>query len=73
MWRAAWQVCAFSRAFNARMASGLKPAIRNLYADGDTVIVLFDAAGTAPGKIVNAFAFFDALEFNDLWKRVSPA
>ena len=25
------------------------------------------------GKIVNAFAFFDAVEFNDLWKRVSPA
>jgi uncharacterized protein len=77
------------RPFNARMARGLKPAIRNVYADGDTVIVLFDAEGTArdgkpyantyawflemrDGKIVKAAAFFDPIEFNDLWKRVSP-
>ena len=75
--------------FNARMARGLKPAIRRLYADGDAVIVFFDADGTArdgkpyantyawfldmrAGKIVKAFAFFDSVEFNDLWKRVSP-
>jgi ketosteroid isomerase-like protein len=25
------------------------------------------------GKIVKAFAFFDSVEFNDLWQRVSPA
>lgn len=35
------------RPFNARMSVGLKPTIRNIYADGDTVIVFFDAAGTA--------------------------
>ena len=35
------------RPFNARMSVGLKPTIRNMYADGDTVIVFFDAAGTA--------------------------
>lgn len=78
------------RPFNARMREGLKPTVRNLYADGDTVVVLFDARGTArdgkpyvnsyawfldlrDGRIVRASAFFDAIEFNDLWARVSPA
>ncbi|MDX1200634.1 nuclear transport factor 2 family protein [Sinorhizobium medicae] len=46
--------------FNARMSIGLKPTIRNMYADGDTVIVFFDAAGTAkdgrPYK--NTYAWF---------------
>lgn len=32
------------RPFNARMKQPLKPCIRNIHADGDTVIVLFDAA-----------------------------
>jgi uncharacterized protein len=76
------------RPFSARMASGLKPAVRNLYAEGNTVIVFFDAEGTArdgkpyantyawfldmrAGKIVKAFAFFDSLAFNELWKRIS--
>jgi ketosteroid isomerase-like protein len=35
------------RPFNARMKVGLKPTIRNIYAEGDTVIVFFDASGTA--------------------------
>ena len=78
------------RPFNARMKGGLKPTIRNIYADGNTVIVFFDARGTArdgkpyqntytwilemtEGKIVKAFAFFDSIEFNDFWARVSPA
>jgi ketosteroid isomerase-like protein len=46
--------------FNARMSVGLKPTIRNMYADGDTVIVFFDAGGTAkdgqPYK--NTYAWF---------------
>jgi ketosteroid isomerase-like protein len=46
--------------FNARMSVGLKPTIRNMYADGDTVVVFFDAAGTArdgqPYK--NTYAWF---------------
>jgi ketosteroid isomerase-like protein len=46
--------------FNARMSVGLKPTIRNMYADGGTVIVFFDAAGTAkdgqPYK--NTYAWF---------------
>ena len=77
------------RPFNARMSQGLKPAIRNLYADGDTVIIFFDAAGVAKdgkpytntyawfldmrdGQVVKASAFYDSIEFNDLWTRVTP-
>jgi len=77
------------RPFNARMSAPLKPSIRNIYADGDTVIVFFDARGIArdgkpyentyawflemrDDKVVRAFAFFDSIEFNDLWGRVSP-
>jgi ketosteroid isomerase-like protein len=33
--------------FNARMSRPLVPAVRGLYADGDMVIALFDASGTA--------------------------
>jgi ketosteroid isomerase-like protein len=78
------------RPFNARMQTPLMPSIRKLYADGDTVVVFFDARATSvdgktynntyawflelrAGKIVKAFAFFDALEFDDLWSRVAPA
>jgi hypothetical protein len=77
------------RPFNARMSVGLKPNVRAMYADGDTVIVLFDAEGTArdgliyentyawfldlrDSRIVNAIAFFDSIQFNDLWLRVKP-
>ena len=77
------------RPFNARMGAGLKPAIRNIYADGAAVIVFFDANGTAldgkpytntyawfldmrDGKVIKASAFFDSIEFNDLWRRVGP-
>jgi uncharacterized protein len=78
------------RPFNARMSVGLKPAIRDIYADGDAVIVFFDASSTArdgkpysntyawfldmrDGKVVKASAFFDSIEFNELWQRVTPA
>jgi uncharacterized protein len=71
------------RPFNARMKVGLKPTIRNIYAEGDTIIVFFDASGTAQdgqtwfldlrdGKIVNAFAFFDSVVFNEFWQRIKP-
>jgi uncharacterized protein len=48
------------RPFNARMKEGIKPSIRSLYADGDAVIIFFDAAGTArDGKpYVNTYAWF---------------
>jgi ketosteroid isomerase-like protein len=75
--------------FNARLSSRLIPTMRGLYADGDTVIALFDAHGTArdgkpyrntyswymqmrEGKIVNATAFFDTIEFTDFWNRIKP-
>jgi uncharacterized protein len=53
------------RPFNARMREPLKPRIRHLYADGDTVIVFFDAAGTARDDrpYVNTYAWF--LELRD--------
>lgn len=76
--------------FNGRMTVALKPDVRGIFADGDTVIVFFDARATARdgkpyentyawfltlrhGRIVKAVAFFDSLEFNELWKRVTPA
>jgi len=75
--------------FNARLSSRLIPTVRGLYADGDTVIALFDAQGTArdgkpyrntyswymqmrDGKIVNATAFFDTIEFTNFWNRIKP-
>ncbi|MGO8919414.1 MAG: nuclear transport factor 2 family protein [Stellaceae bacterium] len=33
--------------FNARMSTPLVPTVQGLYADGDMVIILFDAAATA--------------------------
>ena len=35
------------RPFNARMRTPLIPKIRNLYAEGDSVVAFFDAEGTA--------------------------
>jgi uncharacterized protein len=48
------------RPFNARMKEPLKPAIRNVYADGDTVIVFFDARGIARDgqPYANTYAWF---------------
>jgi uncharacterized protein len=77
------------RPFNARMRAPLKPVIRHIYTDGDTVIVFFDAKGTAhdgkpyvntyawfldmrDGKVIAASAFFDSIEFDELWARVTP-
>jgi uncharacterized protein len=76
--------------FNARMMKPLVPTVRGIFADGDMVITLFDAAATArdgvpyrntytwyfqmkEGKVVRAIAFFDTRDFDDFWKRVSPA
>ena len=49
------------RPFNARMSVGLKPTtIRGVHADGDTVVIFFDASGTArDGKpYANTYAWF---------------
>jgi uncharacterized protein len=52
------------RPFNARMSGALKPTVRNIYAEGDTVIVFFDASGTArDGKpYANTYAWFLSLQ-----------
>lgn len=69
------------------MSQRLIPTVRRIQADGDTVIALFDAEGTArDGKpdrntypwfmkmesdlIVEVTAFFDTIEFTDLWTKV---
>jgi uncharacterized protein len=48
------------RPFNARMSTGLKPTVRSIYAEGNTVIIFFDANGTArDGKpYSNTYAWF---------------
>ncbi|NDL64431.1 nuclear transport factor 2 family protein [Enterobacteriales bacterium SAP-6] len=48
------------RPFNARMSGRLIPDVRHIYADGDTVIVHFDAAGTARDHkpYRNSYAWF---------------
>jgi len=78
------------RPFNARMRDPLRPTVRSLHADGDAVVIFFDAKGVArdgqpyvntyawffemrDGRVIRAFAFFDSIVFNDLWKRVAPA
>jgi uncharacterized protein len=71
--------------FNARMAQPLVPMVRGIYADGDTVIILFDAEATViDGKPYrNSYtwyfqmkdekvAFFDNRHFDEFWNRVSP-
>jgi len=58
--RAERRSCETSFTFNARLSVPLRPEIRELYADGDTVIVFFDARGTArDGKPYgNTYAWF---------------
>ena len=48
------------RPFGARMATPLVPTIKNIYADGDTIIMHFDAQGMAKdGKpYANTYAWF---------------
>ena len=54
------------RPFNARMSSPLRPTIRDIYADGDTVIVVFDAEGVARDGVPyrNTYAWFLTLRDN---------
>lgn len=46
--------------FNARMSARLIPTIRDIYVDGDTVVVFFDAEGTARDGVPyrNTYAWF---------------
>ena len=56
------------RPFNARMKERLKPTIRGIHADGNTVIVLFDAAGVArDGKpYTNTYSWYLHLENGEI-------
>lgn len=46
--------------FNARLSSPLVPSVRALYADGDTVVALFDASATVRdgSRYDNTYAWF---------------
>jgi ketosteroid isomerase-like protein len=59
--------------FNARMSVGLKPEIRGLYADGDTVIIHFDAAGVAKDgrPYTNTYAWFFEMRDGQVTKAVA--
>jgi ketosteroid isomerase-like protein len=48
------------RPFNARMRTRLVPAVRHLYAEGNTVIAFFDASGVARDgeTYANTYAWF---------------
>jgi len=48
------------RPFNARMRTRLVPVVREIYSDGNTVIVFFDASGTARDGATysNTYAWF---------------
>ncbi len=58
------------RPFNARMSSPLRPTVRDIYADGDTVIVFFDAEGVARDGVPyrNTYAWFLTLRDNRIVK-----
>ncbi len=77
------------RPFNARMRDRLVPTVHRAYAEGDTVILHFDAEGVArdgvayrntyawilrleAGRIVEAYAWFDSIAFDEFWTRVTP-
>jgi len=53
------------RPFNARMSVGLKPTIRGIYADGDVVVIFFDAEGTARDGKPYANTYFWLFEMHD--------
>lgn len=48
------------RSFDARMSTPLRPTIREIYVDGDTVIMLFDAEGAARDGVPyrNTYSWF---------------
>ena len=61
------------RPFNARMSVGLKPTIRSIHAEGETVIILFDAKGTASDgqPYENTYAWFLDIKDGQVKKAVA--
>lgn len=60
------------RPFNARMEKPLRPMLRSLYSDGDTVIVVFDAESLCVDGLPyrNTYAWFIQMEAGR-WIRVT--
>ncbi|MEX7472977.1 nuclear transport factor 2 family protein [Mycobacterium adipatum] len=56
--------------FNARMSQRLVPTIRDIYADGDTVVVFFDAEGAARDGVPyrNTYSWFLTLRDGQIVK-----
>lgn len=56
--------------FNARMSQRLVPTVRDIYADGDTVVVFFDAEGTARDGVPyrNTYSWFLTLRDGQIVK-----
>jgi len=59
--------------FNARMSKPLVPTIRGLYADGDTVIILFDAAATAKDGVPyhNTYTWYFQMKDSEVVKAIA--
>jgi uncharacterized protein len=58
------------RPFNARMSAPLRPTVRHLYGDGNTVVALFDAEGVARDSMPyrNTYAWFLELRNDQIVK-----
>ena len=61
------------RPINACLSAPLIPTVRGIYADGDTVITLFDAAGTAKDGIPyrNTYTWFFQFQGDKVVKAVA--
>ena len=61
------------RPFNARMKTGLKPTLRQIFQDGDTVIVFFDASGMARDgqPYRNTYAWFLTMQDGQIVRAVA--
>lgn len=59
--------------FNARMAKPLVPTVRGLFADGDTVIILFDGAATViDGKPYrNTYTWYFQMKDKKVFKAIA--
>jgi uncharacterized protein len=53
------------RPFNARMRVGLKPTIRSICAEGDTVVIFFDGEATARDGMPYKNTYFWLFEMRD--------
>jgi len=59
--------------FNARMSTPLVPTVRGVYADGDMVIILFDAAATAKDGLAyrNTYTWYFQMRSEQVIKAIA--